>query len=40
LGSINLLFLSILSEYIFKILEESKRRPQYIIKKIINNNKI
>ena len=40
LGSMNLLFLSILSEYIFKILEESKGRPQYIIKKIINNNKI
>ena len=40
LGSMNLLFLSILSEYIFKILEESKERPQYIIKKIINNNKI
>jgi len=39
LGSTNLLFLSILSEYICKILEESKKRPQFIIKEIINDNK-
>jgi dolichol-phosphate mannosyltransferase len=38
LGSSNLLFLSILSEYIFKILEETKQRPQFIIKKKINYN--
>jgi dolichol-phosphate mannosyltransferase len=39
LGSTNLLFLSILSEYISKILEETKKRPSFLIKKIINNNK-
>jgi len=39
LGSTNLLFLSILSEYICKILEETKKRPQFIIKEIINDNK-
>lgn len=37
LGSINLLFLSIISEYIQKILEETKKRPKFIIKKILNN---
>jgi dolichol-phosphate mannosyltransferase len=36
LGSCNLLFLSILSEYISKILEETKNRPNYIIKNILN----
>jgi dolichol-phosphate mannosyltransferase len=36
LGSSNLLFLSILSEYISKILEETKNRPNYIIKNILN----
>ena len=30
---------SFLSEYIGKILEETKKRPQYIIKKILNNHK-
>lgn len=39
LGSTNLLFLSIVSEYISKILEETKRRPKFIIKKIINKKK-
>ena len=39
LGSTNLLFLSILSEYVSKILDETKKRPKYIIKKILNNNK-
>lgn len=38
LGSTNLLFLSIISEYISKILDETKKRPQYIIKEILNNN--
>ena len=39
LGSTNLLFLSILSEYVSKILDETKKRPPFIIKKILNNNK-
>ena len=39
LGSTNLLFLSILSEYVTKILDETKKRPAFIIKKILNNNK-
>ena len=39
LGSTNLLFLSILSEYVIKILDETKKRPAFIIKKILNNNK-
>jgi polyisoprenyl-phosphate glycosyltransferase len=38
LGSTNLLFLSILSEYVSKIMDETKKRPLYIIKKILNNN--
>ena len=36
LGGIQLLSLSILSEYISKILDETKKRPYSIIKKIIN----
>ena len=36
LGSMQLLSLSILSEYIAKILDETKKRPTSIIKKIIN----
>lgn len=36
LGGIQILSISILSEYIAKILDESKKRPKYIIKKIIN----
>ena len=39
IGGIQLLSVSILSEYIGKILEETKKRPQYIIKKILNNHK-
>jgi glycosyltransferase involved in cell wall biosynthesis len=39
LGSTNLLFISILSEYISKILEETKNRPNYIIKNILNAEK-
>ena len=39
IGSIQLLSISFLSEYIGKILEETKKRPQYIVKKILNNHK-
>ena len=39
LGSLQLLSISILSEYISKILDETKKRPTSIIKKIINNKK-
>lgn len=39
LGSMQLLSLSILSEYIAKILDETKKRPTSIIKKIINKKK-
>ena len=39
IGGIQLLSISFLSEYIGKILEETKKRPQYIIKKILNNHK-
>ena len=39
IGGIQLLSVSILSEYIGKILEETKKRPHYIIKKILNNHK-
>ena len=38
-GGIQLLSISILSEYIAKILEESKKRPKFIVKKIINYKK-
>lgn len=38
MGGVQLLSISILSEYISKILEETKKRPHYIIKKIINDN--
>ncbi len=37
LGGIQLLSISILSEYLGKIFEETKRRPKYIVKKIIND---
>ena len=37
IGGVQLLSISIISDYIGKILEETKKRPQYIIKKIINN---
>jgi len=39
LGGIQLLSVSFLSEYIGKILEETKKRPHYIIKKKINFDK-
>ena len=39
LGSVQLLSISILSEYISKILDESKKRPKFIIKELINFNK-
>lgn len=39
LGSTNLLFLSFISEYISKILDETKGRPKFIIKKIIKDKK-
>ena len=38
LGSVNLLFLSVISEYISKILDESKKRPKFIVKEILNDN--
>lgn len=38
LGSIQLLSLSILGEYIGKIFEEVKQRPQYIVRKVVNSN--
>ena len=37
LGGIQLLSISVQSEYIGKILEETKQRPKYIIKEIIND---
>jgi dolichol-phosphate mannosyltransferase len=41
LGGTQLLSLGFISEYIAKILEETKNRPKFIIKEIINdNNKI
>ena len=39
IGGIQLLSISILSEYIGKILEETKKRPLKKIKKILNNKK-
>lgn len=39
IGGIQLLSISILSEYIRKVLDETKKRPLYIIKKILNNKK-
>ena len=39
LGGIQILSISILSEYIGKILEETKNRPKFIIKEIINKKK-
>lgn len=39
LGGIQLLSISILSEYIGKILEETKKRPNFIVKKILNHKK-
>ena len=39
MGGIQLLSISILSEYIGKIFEETKKRPNFIVKKILNNKK-
>ena len=39
LGGVQLLSISFISEYIAKILEETKNRPKFIIKEIINDNK-
>jgi len=39
IGGVQLLSISILSEYTGKILEETKKKPNYIIKKILNNKK-
>lgn len=36
LGGVQMLSISILSEYVAKILEETKQRPRYVIKKILN----
>ena len=38
LGAIQLLLLSMIGEYLGKIFEEIKGRPQYIIQKILNNH--
>ncbi|MBU1177532.1 MAG: glycosyltransferase family 2 protein [Patescibacteria group bacterium] len=39
LGSIQLLCLSIIGEYLAKIFEEIKKRPKYIIKEILNDHR-
>jgi len=39
LGAMQLLCLSIIGEYIGKIFEETKSRPKYIVKRVVNNNK-
>ena len=39
LGSIQLLSLSIIAEYLGRIFEETKRRPKYIVKEIINDHR-
>lgn len=39
MGGVQLLSLSIISEYLAKIFEETKQRPKYIIKKIINDHR-
>lgn len=38
LGAVQLLCLSIIGEYIGKIFEETKSRPKYLIKRIVNKN--
>jgi len=39
LGTIILFALGIISEYLLRILDESRKRPSYIIERIITNNK-
>lgn len=39
LGSVQLLFISVIGEYIGKIFEEVKNRPMYIVKNIVNKPK-
>lgn len=39
LGGIQLLSLSIIGEYLGKIFEETKRRPKYIVKEILNDHR-
>lgn len=39
LGSIQLLSLSIIAEYVGRIFEETKQRPRYITREIINNHR-
>ncbi len=39
IGSIQLVFLSLISEYIRRIFEEVKNRPEAIIKEVINNHR-
>jgi polyisoprenyl-phosphate glycosyltransferase len=39
LGGIQLLSLSIIGEYVGKIFEETKRRPKFIVKSILNNHR-
>ena len=39
LGGVQLLSISFLAEYIGKILEETKSRPKFIVKEIINDNR-
>jgi len=39
LGAMQLLCLSIIGEYIGKIFEETKSRPKYIVKRVVNKNK-
>ena len=38
LGSIQLIFLGVLGEYIFRIYKETQRRPVYLIRKIYDEN--
>lgn len=39
LGSMQLLFISVIGEYIGKIFEEVKNRPMYVVKSVVNNPK-
>jgi len=39
IGSVQLVVLTVISEYIRRIFEEVKNRPEAIVKEIINNHK-